>query len=57
VLLFHHDPLHTDSQLDLLHRGADEHWQRLGGSPGVVAMAVEGEEIELGANGTDPAGG
>jgi phosphoribosyl 1,2-cyclic phosphodiesterase len=57
VLLFHHDPLHTDSQLDLLHRGADEHWRGLGGSPGAVAMAVEGEEIELGANGTDPAGG
>jgi phosphoribosyl 1,2-cyclic phosphodiesterase len=57
VLLFHHDPLHTDSQLDLLHKGADEYWQRLGGSPGAVAMAVEGEEFALGANGTDPADG
>ena len=49
LLLFHHDPHHTDDQLDQLHRGADEHWQSLGGSPGAVAMAVEGEEIELGA--------
>jgi phosphoribosyl 1,2-cyclic phosphodiesterase len=47
VLLFHHDPLHADGQLDLLHRRAGEDWQGLGGSPGALAMAVEGTEIEL----------
>ena len=47
VLLFHHDPLHTDGQLDLLERRADEDWEGLGGPPGAVAMAVEGEEFDL----------
>jgi phosphoribosyl 1,2-cyclic phosphodiesterase len=47
VLLFHHDPLHTDSQLDVLERRADDDWQGLGGSPGALAMAVEGEEFDL----------
>jgi phosphoribosyl 1,2-cyclic phosphodiesterase len=51
VLLFHHDPLHTDRQLDLLERRAGEDWEGLGGSPGALAMAVEGEEIELWADG------
>jgi len=55
VLLFHHDPLHTDGQLDLLERRADEDWEGLGGSPGAIAMAVEGEEFDLRADGT-PAG-
>jgi phosphoribosyl 1,2-cyclic phosphodiesterase len=47
VLLFHHDPLHTDGELDVLERRADEDWQGLGGSPGAIAMAVEGEEFDL----------
>ena len=55
VLLFHHDPLHTDGQLDLLERRADEDWEGLGGSTGAIAMAVEGEEFDLRADGT-PAG-
>jgi phosphoribosyl 1,2-cyclic phosphodiesterase len=52
VLLFHHDPLHTDSELDLLQGRAGEDWQGLGGSAGALAMAVEGAEIELPADGT-----
>ena len=51
VLLFHHDPLHTDVQLDLLERRADEDWEGLGGPPGAVAMAVEGEEFDLSPDG------
>ena len=47
MLLFHHDPLHTDGELDLLHRDASERWLALGRSPGELAMAVEGSEIEL----------
>jgi phosphoribosyl 1,2-cyclic phosphodiesterase len=51
VMLFHHDPLHTDGELDLLHRGARERWEALGGAPRELAMAVEGSQIEL-ANGS-----
>jgi phosphoribosyl 1,2-cyclic phosphodiesterase len=47
VLLFHHDPLHTDGELDLLHRLAGERWRALGGAPRELAMAVEGSELEL----------
>ena len=51
VLLFHHDPLHTDGELDVLGRRAGEHWRELGGQPAGLAMAMEGSEIELRANG------
>jgi phosphoribosyl 1,2-cyclic phosphodiesterase len=51
VLLFHHDPLHTDDELDLLHRRAGEHWLALGAPTGELAMATEGSEIELRADG------
>jgi phosphoribosyl 1,2-cyclic phosphodiesterase len=51
VLLFHHDPLHTDDELDLLHGRARERWLALGGPPGELAMAIEGLEIELQADG------
>ena len=51
VLLFHHDPLHTDGVLDQLQRRADDDWQGLGGPPGAIAMAVEGEEFDLHQNG------
>jgi phosphoribosyl 1,2-cyclic phosphodiesterase len=47
VMLFHHDPLHSDADLDLLHRGAIERWHALDGPRGELAMAVEGSEIEL----------
>jgi phosphoribosyl 1,2-cyclic phosphodiesterase len=57
VLLFHHDPLHTDDELDLIHRRADEHWLALGEPPGELAMAVEGAEIDLGADGARRANG
>jgi len=53
VLLFHHDPLHTDGQLDLLERRADRDWRELGGSPGAIAMAVEGEEFDLSTDGAE----
>jgi ribonuclease BN (tRNA processing enzyme) len=47
VLLFHHDPLHSDSFLDRLHAGARERWQALGGNPASVEMAMEGGELEV----------
>jgi phosphoribosyl 1,2-cyclic phosphodiesterase len=55
VLLFHHDPLHTDGELDLLHRRAAERWLELGGPSGDLAMAIEGSEIELRADGAKTA--
>jgi hypothetical protein len=51
VVLFHHDPLHTDEDLDELHRRAGLHWRDLGGPDGGPGMAIEGTEIELLANG------
>jgi phosphoribosyl 1,2-cyclic phosphodiesterase len=51
VLLFHHDPLHTDRELDELGRRAAESWLALGGSAGELAMAIEGTEIQLPASG------
>jgi phosphoribosyl 1,2-cyclic phosphodiesterase len=57
VLLFHHDPLHTDDELDLIHRRAGEHWLELGGPPGALAMAIEGSELEPRADGSRHANG
>jgi phosphoribosyl 1,2-cyclic phosphodiesterase len=56
VLLFHHDPLHTDDELDLLHGRAGESWLALGGPAGELGMAIEGSEIELRADGARYAG-
>jgi len=50
VLLFHHDPLHTDSELDSVYDDARERWLELGGPAEGLAMAREGSEIELGAS-------
>jgi phosphoribosyl 1,2-cyclic phosphodiesterase len=47
TLLFHHDPLHTDAELDDLGRDATERWSALGGDPGQVEMAIEGSELEV----------
>jgi phosphoribosyl 1,2-cyclic phosphodiesterase len=47
VLLFHHDPLHSDSFLDRLHLAARSRWQELGGDPAAVEMAMEGGELEV----------
>src|ERR687891_909540 len=49
LLLFHHDPLHSDDFLDGFHETAQERWDELGGPDGAVEMAVETHEIEIGA--------
>ncbi|HEU4979557.1 MAG TPA: MBL fold metallo-hydrolase [Solirubrobacteraceae bacterium] len=41
VLLFHHDPLHTDDFLDELGAQAARRWAQAGGDPGQIALAVE----------------
>jgi hypothetical protein len=47
LLLFHHDPMHTDDFLDALQGSAIEGWDGLGGDPASLEMAVERREIEL----------
>ncbi|HKJ36040.1 MAG TPA: MBL fold metallo-hydrolase [Solirubrobacterales bacterium] len=48
VLLFHHDPLHTDGFLDDLHAGARKKWAELGGDPAQIEIAREREELVVG---------
>jgi phosphoribosyl 1,2-cyclic phosphodiesterase len=47
LLLFHHDPLHTDGFLDELQDAARARWQRLGGRPDCLELAAEGRELEI----------
>jgi ribonuclease BN (tRNA processing enzyme) len=51
LVLFHHDPLHDDEQLDRLHAEATERWAAAGRSPHQVVMGVELQELELGRAG------
>lgn len=47
VLLFHHDPLHSDEMLDGFGSEARERFGELGGNPAAVELAMERQEIEL----------
>jgi len=47
TLLFHHDPMHSDSQLDELAQGARERWRALGGDSDRIELAMERAEYEL----------
>lgn len=47
LLLFHHDPLHSDDFLDSFFATARERWGELGGEPGTVEMAAERRELEV----------
>ena len=49
LLMFHHDPLHSDDFLDRFHDRAQERWSELGGPGGSVEMAAEAQELEIGA--------
>jgi phosphoribosyl 1,2-cyclic phosphodiesterase len=49
LLLFHHDPLHSDAFLDRFHKTARDRWSELGGQDGTVRMAAEAQELEIGA--------
>jgi phosphoribosyl 1,2-cyclic phosphodiesterase len=48
VLLFHHDPLHSDDFLDDMGERANEWWRRHGGAEGQLELASERLEIALG---------
>jgi len=45
LLLFHHDPLHSDDFLDTFSEAVTEHWEDLGGDPRQVQLATERLEI------------
>jgi phosphoribosyl 1,2-cyclic phosphodiesterase len=47
LLLFHHDPLHTDADLDLMGEAVAARWLELGGAPEQVELATERRELEL----------
>jgi phosphoribosyl 1,2-cyclic phosphodiesterase len=47
LLLFHHDPMHSDDFLDAFHGSAIDGWDALGGDPAALEMGVERREIEL----------
>jgi phosphoribosyl 1,2-cyclic phosphodiesterase len=50
LLLFHHDPLHSDDYLDSFAEAAAARWQELGGERGKIDLARERGEIELRAD-------
>jgi phosphoribosyl 1,2-cyclic phosphodiesterase len=50
LLLFHHDPLHSDDFLDDAHGTAIECWEGLGGDAANIEMAAERREVEVGAS-------
>jgi phosphoribosyl 1,2-cyclic phosphodiesterase len=49
LVLFHHDPLHSDDFLDVFHGRAIERWTELGGRAAQIELASERREIDLGA--------
>ena len=49
LLLFHHDPLHSDVFLDEFWGTASDQWAELGGRPGAVSLASEQTRTTVGA--------
>ncbi len=47
ALMFHHDPDHTDDQLDAVFEDAQRRWQQLGRDAGGLAMASDGDELVI----------
>jgi phosphoribosyl 1,2-cyclic phosphodiesterase len=47
LLLFHHDPLHSDDMLDAFAGAACERWTDLGGRAQDIEFAAERRELEL----------
>jgi phosphoribosyl 1,2-cyclic phosphodiesterase len=48
LLLFHHDPLHSDEFLDDFYETAGRRWAELGGDGRGIAMGMEGGELQVG---------
>jgi phosphoribosyl 1,2-cyclic phosphodiesterase len=51
VLLFHHDPMHSDDFLDALHSEIETAWQALGGAGAGVQIELAAERGEIAFNG------
>ncbi len=49
LLMFHHDPLHSDEFLDDLGSAARGEWARNGGDPACLDLAAEGAELDVGS--------
>jgi phosphoribosyl 1,2-cyclic phosphodiesterase len=47
LVVFHHDPLHTDDMLDALQGSAIERWAELGGEPTQLEFAAERRELVI----------
>jgi hypothetical protein len=47
LLLFHHDPMHSDGFLDSLAATAGRLWTQLGGDADALALASERSELDL----------
>ena len=54
TLLAHHDPRHSDDELDALLAIARERWQADGGAPDTIEMATELSEFALSARASAP---
>ena len=55
LLLFHHDPLHSDDFLDTLCGEVAHRWEELGGRPEQVELATERRELEIAQPTAEPA--
>ena len=50
TLLFHHDPAHTDDQLDVMLEEARTRWTAAGGQEDAIGMAAEGTSETVGTS-------
>jgi phosphoribosyl 1,2-cyclic phosphodiesterase len=50
TLLFHHDPGHTDDQLDAMLDEARTRWTAAGGQESAISMAAEGTRVTVGTS-------
>jgi phosphoribosyl 1,2-cyclic phosphodiesterase len=50
TLLFHHDPAHTDDELDAMLEEARAQWTAGGGQEGAISMAAEGIRLTVGTS-------
>jgi phosphoribosyl 1,2-cyclic phosphodiesterase len=49
LLLFHHDPLHSDEFLDRMGADVMRRWRELGGDPDQIELAAERQELTVAA--------
>src|SRR5262249_10956899 len=47
LLMFHHDPLHSDDFLDRFEESARERWREMGGAAGAIGMAAEPQDLGI----------